>query len=68
MIETKEDFKKWRKEMGLNQQEAAEIFGLKTRMSITYIESGKQKINPAIKIACEYLYNKKHNICVCGTR
>jgi len=68
MIKTKEEFKKWRKQMGYNQQEVADLFGLKTRMSISYIESGKQKISPSIAIACEYLYNKKHNICICNQR
>ena len=48
--------------------EVADIFGLKTRMSISYIESGKQKISPSIKIACEYLWNQKHNVCICGKR
>jgi|TARA_R110000803_G_scaffold118773_2_gene187124 transcriptional regulator with XRE-family HTH domain len=68
MVNSKEDFKKWRKQMGYNQQEVADIFGLKTRMSISYIESGKQKISPSIKIACEYLWNQKHNVCICGKR
>jgi len=54
--------------MGYNQQEVANLFGLKTRMSISYIESGKQKVTPSMAIACEYLYNKKHNICICGNR
>ena len=61
MISTNQDFRQWRKHMGLNQQETAELLGLKSRMSISYIESGKKKITTVLALACENLKKKRFN-------
>lgn len=50
------DFRKWRKSLGLSQKDAAHLLGLKRRM-IQYYEKGerdgeKVKIPRAVRLAC----------------
>jgi DNA-binding XRE family transcriptional regulator len=50
------DFKKWRKVLGLSQKDAAQLLGLKRRM-IQYYEKGerdgdKVKIPRSVRLAC----------------
>ncbi len=50
------DFKKWRKVLGLSQKDAAHLLGLKRRM-IQYYEKGerdgdKVKIPRSVRLAC----------------
>lgn len=52
---TKNQFKKWRREMGLSQHEAAEVLGYKHKGAISHIESGHTAIGPRLVIACRYL-------------
>lgn len=64
------DFKKWRRSLGLSQKEAAHLLGLKRRM-IQYYEKGerdgdKVKIPRAVRLGCYALsegvadYNGPH--------
>jgi len=53
---TPEQFKAWRKQLGMKQKEAAERLGLKKRM-IQYYETGerdgkKVKIPKSVRLAC----------------
>ena len=53
---TPADFKRWRKELGLSQKEAAEALGLKRRI-VQYYEKGqrngeKVKIPKSVRLAC----------------
>jgi len=51
-----DDFRKWRKSLGLSQKEAANLLGLKRRM-IQYYEKGEREgenvsIPRAVRLAC----------------
>ncbi|MBT8473014.1 MAG: helix-turn-helix transcriptional regulator [Marinicaulis sp.] len=50
------DFRRWRKQLGLSQKEAANVLGLKRRM-IQYYEKGERdgetvKIPRSVRLAC----------------
>jgi len=61
MVMSPEQFREWRKNLGLKQRDAAELLGLKKRM-IQYYETGvrdgkKVKIPRYIRLACYALTN-----------
>ncbi len=56
-----EQFRRWRKSLGLKQREAAELLGLKKRV-IQYYETGKRdgksvQIPQTVRLACHALSN-----------
>jgi transcriptional regulator with XRE-family HTH domain len=51
---TGDDFKAWRKRLGLTQAEAAAILGI-TRQGLQKRESGMFAITPETDFACRYL-------------
>ena len=59
MIKNSKDFKTWRLDRGWSQKETAEKLGYTQRLSVTLLETGKQKITPIIAMACEYLKLKE---------
>ena len=52
------DFKKWRKTLGLNQVEAAELLGL-SRGTIQYWESDLRPVPHAVELACRELLRRR---------
>ncbi|MEX3012025.1 helix-turn-helix domain-containing protein [Hoeflea sp. TYP-13] len=60
-----EDFRRWRKALGLNQKDAARALGLKKRV-IQYYEKGKRdgkevEIPLSVALACYAIANGVHS-------
>ena len=60
-----EDFRRWRKALGLNQKDAAKALGLKKRV-IQYYEKGKRdgravEIPLSVALACYAIANGVHS-------
>jgi len=52
---TPKQFIKWRRGMGLTQDQAAKLLGLKHRSSICHIEKGNQSIPASLAMCCRML-------------